>query len=55
MEVEQLEPRHVKDMLTAKAAEKPVRGISLGPEKSSDDVDLTNIEKVHRFPYGLRR
>jgi hypothetical protein len=55
MEVEQLEPRHVKNMLSAKAAEKPVRGISLGPDKSSDDVDLTNIEKVHRFPYGLRR
>ena len=55
MEVEQLEPRHVKHMLTTKAAEKPVHGISPGPEKSSDDVDLTNIEKVHRFPYGLRR
>lgn len=55
MEVEQLEPRHVKLTLSARAEEKSVRGISLEPDQSSDDVDLTNIEKVRRFPYGLRR
>lgn len=54
MEVEHLEPRHARRMLSAKA-EKPVRGLSLEPDESSDDVDLTNIEKVRRFPHGLRR
>jgi hypothetical protein len=34
--------------------EKRVRGLSHEPDKSPEDVDLTGIEKVHRFPYGLR-
>jgi hypothetical protein len=55
MEVEQLEPRHVQRLLSIEAAETPVRGLSREPQESAEDVDLTNIEKVHRFPYGLRR
>ena len=55
MEVEQLpQPRLLRKSLAAQE-EKRVRGLSHQPDKSADDVDLTKIEKVHRFPYGLRR
>lgn len=55
MEVEQLPPEKVLLKAVAAVEEKRVPGISKEPEKSADDVDLTNIEKVHRFPFGLRR
>lgn len=55
MEVEQLPPRRMLLKALATLEEKEVRGLSHEPDKSADDVDLTNIEKVHRFPYGLRR
>jgi hypothetical protein len=55
MEVEQLPPHKVLLKAVAAVEEKRVRGISNEPERSADDVDLTNIEKVHRFPFGLRR
>jgi hypothetical protein len=51
MEVEQ-EPPQRERMLKAEAAEAP---LSIQPDESADDVDRSNIEKVHRFPYGLRR
>jgi hypothetical protein len=56
MEVEQLPPRRM--LLKAVAAveeEKETRGLSHEPDKPPQDVDLTNIEKVHRFPFGLVR
>ncbi|HET7286960.1 MAG TPA: hypothetical protein VFI71_05795, partial [Pyrinomonadaceae bacterium] len=55
MEVEQLPPHHVLLKAVAAVDEKQVVGISNEPERSADDIDLTNIEKVHRFPFGLRR
>lgn len=55
LEVEQLPPHKVRLKSLAAAETKRVRGISFEPDKSADDVDLTNIEKVHRFPFGLRR
>jgi hypothetical protein len=54
MEVEQMEPRHVQSMLSAKADSRRVEGLSREPDES-DDLDRTNIDKVRRFPYGLRR
>lgn len=58
MEVEQLPPLRVR-LLRAKATEDeerpPVRGISRDPQLQADDVDLTGIEKVRRFPHGLLR
>jgi hypothetical protein len=54
MEVEQLPPQKVLLKAVA-AAEEGIPGISEEPGKSADDVDLTGIEKVHRFPFGLRR
>lgn len=46
IEVEQLDPRHHKQRLL-----KALPGAApLGPEQ---DVDLTGIEKVNRFPNGL--
>lgn len=56
MEVEQLPPR--RTLLKAVAAveeEKETRGLSHEPDKPPQDVDLTGIEKVHRFPFGLIR
>ena len=56
MEVEQLPPRRL--LLKAVAAveeEKETRGLSHEPDRRPQDVDLTNIEKVHRFPFGLVR
>jgi hypothetical protein len=55
MEVEQLKPRHLLTALAAEELAQPVKGLSREPEISADDIDLTNIEKVRRFPYGLRR
>lgn len=54
LEVEQLKPAQLMKALAAEAGP-PVEGLSREPDTSSDDVDLTGIEKVHRFPYGLRR
>lgn len=54
MEVEDL-GRRAPDLLAAGAAEAKVRGTSREPSRSSDDVDLTQIEKVRRFPHGLKR
>ena len=55
MEVEQLPPRRMLRKAVASLEEKEIRGLSHEPDKSPEDVDLTGIEKVHRFPYGLRR
>ena len=52
MEVEQLDPRHEKRLLKAKAEKASLTG--LAADESIDDVDLTDIAKVHRFPFGLR-
>ena len=51
MEVEQLDPRHAKQMLKA-GAEASILGVP--PDELADEVDLTDIAKVHRFPFGLR-
>ena len=53
MEVEQLPPS-VKGWLR-KTAEGAEREAAPGMEAGEDELDLTGIEKVHRFPYGLRR
>ncbi len=53
MEVEQLDPRQEKRLLKAKAAKAALTGFAA--DESVDEVDLTDIPKVHRFPYGLRR
>lgn len=53
MEVEQLEPRHEKRLLMARAETESVTGRVV--DESVDEVDLTDIAKVHRFPFGLRR
>jgi hypothetical protein len=53
MEVEQLEPRHEKRLLMARAERESVTGRVV--DESVDEVDLTDIAKVHRFPFGLRR
>jgi hypothetical protein len=53
MEVENLPP-HTKHLLAAAA--KTEKGVE--QEESpyeADRIDLTAIDKVHRFPYGLRR
>ncbi|HKP81293.1 MAG TPA: LodA/GoxA family CTQ-dependent oxidase [Pyrinomonadaceae bacterium] len=55
MEVEQLPPSRMLRKAIASLEEKEIRGLSHEPDKSPEDVDLTGIEKVHRFPYGLRR
>lgn len=55
MEVEQLKPRHIKTHLKTEAEETRVRGLSREPEKRAEELDLSNIEKVNRFPHGLRR
>ena len=50
MEVEQLPSQRV--LLKAVAAQEAgFRAVS----QEADNLDLTGIEKVHRFPYGLRR
>ena len=51
MEVEQLPPRRVLLKAVAAQAVEGVRALT----QEADNVDLTGIEKVHRFPYGLRR
>jgi L-lysine epsilon oxidase-like protein len=53
MEVEQLKPRQMLEAFVL-GAEPPVKGLSREPDISADDLDLTGIEKVHRFPHGLR-
>ena len=55
LEVEQLPPHKVLLKSMAASEEKETRGLSHEPETPADDLDLTNIEKVHRFPFGLRR
>lgn len=55
MEVEQLEPRHVPHFLTAEAAGPVVSDRTFQQPEQVDEMDLTNIEKVRRFPHGLRR
>src|SRR5678815_1907829 len=50
MEVEQLPPRRVLLKSMAALEEKEIRGLSNEPATPADDLDLTNIEKVHRFP-----
>lgn len=52
MEVEQLDPRREKRLLKAKAEKASLTG--LAADESLDEVDLTDIAKVHRFPFGLR-
>lgn len=55
LEVEQLPPQRMLRKAVAAQEEKQTRGLSHEPDKLPEDVDLTGIEKVHRFPYGLRR
>jgi hypothetical protein len=55
MEVEQLEPRLVPHFLTAEAAGPVVSDRTFQQPEQVDEMDLTNIEKVRRFPHGLRR
>jgi hypothetical protein len=55
IEVEQLEPRHIPHVLRAEVAGPVASDRRLALAENADDIDLTNIEKVHRFPYGLRR
>ena len=52
MEVEQLPPRHILLKAVAAVEDNEVLGISNEPDRSADDIDLTNIEKVHRFHFG---
>jgi len=51
MEVEQLPPQRVLLKAVAAQEERGLRALT----QEADNVDLTGIEKVHRFPYGLRR
>lgn len=57
MEVEQFAPR--PKLLRAAAVEEeerpPIRGLSRDPQFQADDVELSGIEKVRRFPHGLLR
>jgi hypothetical protein len=55
MEVEQLGLRQVPRALRAEAAGPIVSDRVEGLYELADDLDLTNIEKVRRFPHGLRR
>jgi L-Lysine epsilon oxidase N-terminal/L-lysine epsilon oxidase C-terminal domain len=55
IEVEQLVPHHVHHFLAAEAAGPVVSDRIIEQPEQVDEMDLTNIEKVHRFPYGLRR
>ncbi|HEY0075146.1 MAG TPA: LodA/GoxA family CTQ-dependent oxidase [Abditibacteriaceae bacterium] len=55
MEVEHLAPRHTPLLLLAEAAGPVVSDRALEQEEMVDNVDLTTIEKVRRFPHGLRR
>lgn len=50
MEVEQLDPRHHKQRLLKALQVGAAEAAPLGPDQ---DVDLTGIEKVNRFPNGL--
>lgn len=52
MQVEQLAPPQEKRLLKAKAEKVSLTG--LAADESADDIDLTDIPKVHRFPYGLK-
>ena len=55
IEVEQLEPRHIPKRVFGIEAAGPVPTTrKREPEKLDGEIDLTNIEKVRRFPYGLR-
>jgi hypothetical protein len=56
MEVEQLKTSHIPKRAFGMEAAGPVLTSSTAePHDLADDVDLTNIEKVRRFPHGLRR
>jgi hypothetical protein len=56
MEVEQFAPQQpALHALAAEEQKAPVRGLSRDPQFQADDVDLTGIEKVRRFPHGLLR
>lgn len=57
MEVEQHAPRRLRSLLKATEAEAAERPRLLDQHKLLGDaeVELDNIEKVRRFPYGLRR
>jgi hypothetical protein len=56
MEVEQLEPHHKpKRRLGIEAAGPVLTSETTEPHPLADEIDLTNIEKVRRFPHGLRR
>jgi hypothetical protein len=55
MEVEQLPPPKTLLKAVATVEESPVVGLSREPDTPAESLDLSNIEKVHRFPFGLRR
>jgi hypothetical protein len=52
MQVEQLAPRQEKRLLKSRAEKVSLTGFAV--DESVDDIDLTEIPKVHRFPYGLK-
>jgi hypothetical protein len=52
MQVEQIAPRQEKRLLKSRAEKVSLTGLAV--DESVDDIDLTDIPKVHRFPYGLK-
>jgi hypothetical protein len=55
MEVEQLAPRKIPHLLQAERAGNVASDRMIEVSEFADEIDLTNIEKVHRFPHGLLR
>lgn len=57
MEVEHVELHHVRELIqpeATEAGETAAPTITRDIQEAKEDVDLTAIEKVHRFPHGLR-
>jgi len=55
MEVEQLEPRRIPKVFAVESAGPVPSERTPEPHERADEIDLTTIEKVRRFPHGLRR
>jgi L-Lysine epsilon oxidase N-terminal/L-lysine epsilon oxidase C-terminal domain len=55
MEVEQVDPRHPAPsaMRMLHAPEAAMLGVAAAIEAGEQDIDLSDIEKVNRFPHGL--
>jgi len=54
MEIENLPPPRLRGGLADVVDQSVIRSV-ITAAQLSQDIDLTNIEKVHRFPHGLRR